>query len=198
VEVGRLARQYEVPRPDDAAAEADAVFTAIFDEYFGRIHRYLIAVVHDSQLAEDLAQETFVKVYQTLRMSPAASASAPPVVRNLNAWLYTIATNTAFSALRRRRLFGWLPLYASSEVERKTTDHPLEEVVGDRGLLRQALAQLPRSDVSCLLLRFQEGLSYEEMAAVFGSSVPAMKMRLSRARAAFREIYLRLSQEANA
>jgi RNA polymerase sigma-70 factor (ECF subfamily) len=63
--------------------------------------------------------------------------------------------------------------------------------------LRLALARLPKRDAAYLLLYFQQGLTYPELATVLGVTVPAAKMRLSRARAAFREIYLSLSEESS-
>jgi RNA polymerase sigma factor (sigma-70 family) len=72
------------------------------------------------------------------------------------------------------------------------------ERFGEREMLDQALAQLSRADAACLLLRFQQGLKYSELAVALGVSIPAARMRLSRARVAFRESYLRLSQEESA
>jgi RNA polymerase sigma-70 factor (ECF subfamily) len=160
-------------------------FEAIFDEYHLRICRYLCSLVGDLDLAEDLAQQTFVKAYRAL------TRASPP--DNLKAWLYTIATNTAISALRRRRLIQWLPLGANAAA--KAPGH--EARLGERQILQQALDRLPRGDAACLLLRFQHGLSYAELADILGSSIPAARMRLCRARAAFREIYLQLDQEVS-
>ena len=161
-------------------------FEAIFDEYHLRICRYLCSLVDDLDLAEDLAQQTFVKAYRSL------ARSGPP--DNLKAWLYAIATNTALSALRRRKLIQWLPFRAQAEAARAPGQDP-EARLGERELLQQALDQLPRRDAACLLLRFQHGLSYAELAEILGTSIPAARMRLSRARAVFREIYLQLDQE---
>jgi RNA polymerase sigma-70 factor, ECF subfamily len=171
-------------------AERDAAqdFGNVFDTYHARIYRYLWSLVGNADQAEDLAQDTFVKAYKALRRG-----SAP---ENVNAWLYAIATNTAFSALRRRRLIEWLPIPGNREVERKVGQGDHAARTGERELIFQALSTLPKGDAACLLLRFQQSLSYAELAEVLGTSVPAAKMRLSRARAAFREAYLRLGQEA--
>ncbi len=163
-------------------------FAAVFDEYHVRLCRYLCSLVGDGDLAEDLAQQTFVKAYKAL-----VAGTAP---ESLGAWLYAIATRTAISALRRRRLIAWLPL-GMSNAARQGAAREHEARLGERELLGQVLARLPKADAACLLLRFQQGLSYEELAAVLGTSVPAARMRTSRARAAFREAYLRLEREAS-
>ena len=99
-----LSRLEKVRRGDVEA------FADIFEEYHLRICRYLCSLVNDGDLAEDLAQQTFVKAYKAL------VKGSPP--GNLNAWLYTIATNTALSALRRRRLIAWLPIHGSAQAAR--------------------------------------------------------------------------------
>jgi RNA polymerase sigma-70 factor, ECF subfamily len=173
-----------------AKVSETAAFAAVFEGYQARIFRYLRSLVGEPALAEDLAQDTFVKAYKAL------AQGHPP--DNLNAWLYAIATNTALSALRRRRLIAWLPLQASPEAHEKPGAADHEGATGEQELINQVLAALPKTDAACLWLRFQHDLSYAELAHVLGTTVPAAKMRLSRARAAFRELYLRLNQEAEA
>ena len=107
---------------------------------------------------------------------------------NLQAWLFTIATNTALSALRRRRRIAWLPLLDRYPAPARRLR--LGGAVGDRELLQAALDRLPREQAALLLLRLHYGLSYEELAPLFGGSVGAVKTRLSRARRAFREAYV--------
>lgn len=175
----------------DGATERDGEqeFAAIFDAYSVRIYRYLCSLLRDPALAEDLAQDTFVKAYRALRHLP------PP--ENLNAWLYAIATNTALSVLRRRRLIAWLPLFGSAETAEQVTTQDVAAAAGERDLIQRTMALLPKSDVACLLLRFEHGLDYAEVAVALGTTVQAARMRVSRARAAFREAYLRLSQEGD-
>jgi len=181
-----VATQYR-SAPLQKARDGDmASFEAIFEAYHQRICRYLSSLVNDLELAEDLAQQTFLKAYRAL-----GRGSSPD---NLQAWLYAIATNTALSALRRRRLIRWLPFGPQAErAASPELDHDAR--LGQQELLRLALAKLPPGDVACLLLRLQQGLSYGELAETLGTSIPAARMRVSRARAAFREAYLRLSEE---
>ncbi len=164
-------------------------FAAIFEQYHLSIYRYLRRLVGDADLAEDLAQQTFVKAFRALTQNP------PP--DNLHAWLYAIATNTALSALRRRRLIAWLPFQTSPEEMHPAAGPDQETLLGERELLAQALDRLPKRDAACLLLHFQQGLSCAELAAVLDVSLSAAKMRLYRARAAFCEAYLQLKQEVD-
>jgi len=79
----------------------------------------------------------------------------------------------------------------------RTAPREEEGRLGERELLAQALAHLSKADAASLLLRFQQGLSYEELAEALGTSPAAARMRLSRARAAFREAYLQLEREVS-
>lgn len=165
-------------------------FATIFEQYRSRIYRYLCHLVHDAELAEDLAQETFLKAYRAL-----SQKSRP---ENMSAWLYAIASNTAFSALRRRKLIAWLPFHGNAEVARKAARSSHEARLGERELVAQALAKLPERDAACLLLHFEQGLSCAEVAEVLGMSPTAAKTRLYRARAAFCRAYQGLSREVEA
>jgi RNA polymerase sigma-70 factor (ECF subfamily) len=174
---------------DAAKIESPTNFSAIFETYYARILRYLDALLRDSRLAEDLTQDTFVKAYQAL-----ARGATP---ENLNAWLHAIATNTAISALRRRRILAWLPLPTGENTDQRAPNRDLADQSADKDLLLRALARMSKLDAACLLLRFQQDLSYDELRHVLGLSIPAAKMRLCRARASFREIYLSLNPEAD-
>lgn len=183
-----MAMEWRVTLSEGLERGDAGAFAAIFDQYHQRMCRYLDSLVADGDLAEDLAQQTFVKAYRAL-----ARGDRP---QNLSAWLYAIATRTALSALRRRRLIAWLPLAAGDAV-RRTAPREEEGRLGERELLAQALAHLSKADAASLLLRFQQGLSYEELAEALGTSPAAARMRLSRARAAFREACLQLEREVS-
>lgn len=182
METGFQAPTRASTRPNDVID-----FATIFDTYHARLLRYLDTLLRDPSLAEDVAQDTFLKAYQALERGA--------VPENLNAWLYAIATNTALSSLRRRRVLGWFPLARDPEPEAVDHSEGLDERAAKKELILTALACLSKLDAACLLLRFQQGLSYGELAVVLKVSLPAAKMRLCRARASFRAIYVFLSSE---
>jgi len=184
-----VAMNREASRTATARATVALDFAAVFETYHARILRYLDTLVRDYRLAEDLTQDTFLKAYRAL------ARGSPP--ENLNAWLYTIATNTALSALRRRRILSWVPFSSNDDPDGTVRAGDFADHSAETDLLLRALARLSKSDAACLLLRFQQGLSYEEVAQALDLSIPAAKMRLSRARASFRTIYLSLRSEAD-
>jgi RNA polymerase sigma-70 factor (ECF subfamily) len=158
-------------RRGDAAA-----FTAIFERYHHRIVNYLYGLVHDRELANDLAQDSFLKAYKALPRMDDDLRLAP--------WLYRIAGNTAFSALRRRKLIRWLPLL-NDGIETSSADGAIVEAEA----VHRALAKLPPKYAAPLLLHSHEGLSCNEIAEIIGISPGAVKTRLFRAREAFRVAY---------
>jgi len=157
----------------------DADFELLFREYQEPILNYLYRLVGDAARAEELAQDTFVKAYGALSRLPAEA--------NRRAWVYRIATNTAYDELRRRRLVRWLPL--------KEMDRPLaspsrpEETTIESDAVQLALSTLPQGQRAVLVLYSVQGYSTKEIAQMLGISQGAVKTRLCRSRVAFRAAY---------
>lgn len=162
------------------AAEAG---TELAVELFERFHRnilvYLYGLVHEAQWAQDLTQETFLRVLR--------ARSSLPEVTNPRAWLYRVATNVALNALKRRRRLTWLPLQASDR--EPAPGSGLAERVGERSALEDALASLPPGYRAALLLHKRDGLSTSEVAAVLGLTEAAARKRIYRAIEMLRRAY---------
>ena len=171
---------------DRAQAGNSAAFTALFDQYQRPIVNYLYRMVNDREVAEDLAQDTFLKAYRAI------DRTDPDL--NFRAWIYRIATNTAMSYFRRKRLLQWIPFGPGTPDRGK--DLRLAERVGESQLIEQALAKIGPSHSSILLLRHHQGLSIDEMAEALGIKPNAAKVRLFRARKAFAQAYEALTSES--
>ncbi len=163
-----------------SAAEAGTELTV---ELFERFHRdilaYLYGLVREQQWAQDLTQETFLRVLR-------ARASLPEVT-NPRAWLYRVATNVALNALKRRRRFAWLPIRASDRQPGPVPD--FADDIGERSALEEALASLPPGYRAALLLNKRDGLSTAEVAQVLGLSEAAARKRIYRAMEMLRQAY---------
>jgi RNA polymerase sigma-70 factor (ECF subfamily) len=158
------------------AGEMDA-FEEIMQRYENRILRYLSGAVGNAEVAEELCQETFLAAY---RAFPRTSDDL-----RLSSWLHTIALNRARSYHRRRRLKTFLPL---------TDDHAsaaadLQQSVVARDSVLRALSRLPKAYREPLLLQLGSGLTCKDIGEVLGCSEGAVKVRLMRARQAFRREY---------
>jgi len=155
-------------------------FDEIFARYQGPIYRYILGMVGDVEQAQDLAQDTFVKVYGAL---PRSGYVALP------AWLYRIAARTALDALRRRRLVRWLPLREGDDEPCGAGEVNLPTRCAAREGIAHALARLSPTQRACLLLRARDGLSIDEIADILRLSPGNVKVTLSRAKARFRRAY---------
>jgi RNA polymerase sigma-70 factor (ECF subfamily) len=161
-----------------ARAGDPIAFERLFERYHAPILNYLHRMVGDRALAEDLAQDAFIKAYRAL-------ASTRPDLA-FKAWLYRIATNTAISHLRRRKLVKWIPFVPGFD---QATGDSVERSVGRRHDVEQALAKIPQHYAAALLLRHYQGLSLAETAQALDITENAAKLRLFRARKAFAAAY---------
>ena len=164
------------------AGSADA-FRLLVERYQRPILSLITRMVHDPALAEDLAQEVFVKAYHKLRTYDPR--------RKLSSWLFKIAHNTAIDQLRRASL-KIVPLEATaSDGEESWEILPADEKQGPgqraeraetMAQLETALGRLSPTYREILLLRFREGLAYHEIAEVTGLAMGTVKVQLHRAR----------------
>ena len=161
------------------AREGDQIaFGRLFEQYHAPILNYLHRMVGDRAMAEDLTQDTFIKAYNAL------PETRPDLA--FKAWLYRIATNTAISHLRRKKIVQWVPFLADHD---RPGEESIERIVTRQTDIERTLAKLPKHYAAVLLLRHYQGLSLAETAAALGITENAAKLRLFRARKAFAEVY---------
>ena len=151
----------------------------LYEEYQRPVLAYLTRLVSDREAAEDLCQETFIKAMRGWEgRDPSASVAA---------WLYRIATNTAYDYLRRRRRIRFMPLI---DIDTPPSGaHSMESRLDEEEPVQRALAQLPAMYRLPLVLHSCEGRSTQEIADPMGVSNSASKTRLLRAPERFREGY---------
>ncbi|MDO7853210.1 RNA polymerase sigma factor [Hymenobacter convexus] len=167
---------------------SEAAFRTLVEQYQDRIYRVVFSLLRSPEEAEDVAQEVFVEVHQTIgRFRGEAS---------LSTWLYRLATSRALKNLRRARAKKRFAYFTSllgfgNEVlhEAPTHAHPLALLEGQQqlGLLLEHIARLPGQQQVAFTLRHEQELSYEQIAAVLNTTVPAVESLLFRARKTLRE-----------
>lgn len=164
------------------SAEHDATLVAeLFEQHRSAIFAYVCRLTADRSLAEELTQETFLRVFEAReRLSQVA---------NLRAWVFRIATNTTFTALRRRKRYAWLPWETVEKVPAR--DQDIAERVGLEDAVETALASLSPQYRAPLLLFSHYGFSVAETAAILGISEGAVKTRVYRGKEMFQQAYQR-------
>ena len=152
-------------------------FDSLFQKLYPSLFRYLHRLTGDADVADDIAQEAFMRL---LRQSLPEAEVRP--------WLFTVAMNLvrdhARKVERRSRLLTTAPVLVSST--------PLPDEAVERseqvGLVRAALEQLSVRDQQLLLMR-EEGFKYEEIARVIGVAPASVGTLIARALRRFAEFY---------
>src|SRR5436190_11920822 len=159
----------------------DRAFTAIHDRYRDRLlafaRRLLAGTGHD---AEDVIQDSFIRALAGLRATDADM--------NLRPWLYMIVRNRATDDLRR-------PARVAAELDDVAHLRPVEDAdpavrVVARERFRsvvEGIGRLPERQRVALVMREMDGASHVEMSQALGTTVPATKSLLVRARGALEE-----------
>ena len=150
-----------------------AAFELLLDRYRDKVFRLAISVLREGSRAEEVTQETFLKLWKAL---PAYDGRAA-----LSTWLYTIARNTCLSAVRAESYRATLQLTDCAEP-------PVVETVSRNTEIKQLLERLPAIQRQIITLFYlQEGSVYE-VAQLLGLPEGTVKSHLHRARRALAEL----------
>lgn len=167
-----------------------AALSAFYEAYFDRIYAFVHRLVGRDALAEDLTQDVFVQLQQSI--------STYDPERPLDPWVFTVASNKVRDFWRSRRHKLERREVALAEDERAEPEdepsaspsRPMERRELDE-LLGRAVAELPPSMKSALLLR-SEGFTFEEIASMLERKEDAVRKRYSRAIEALRRALAKL------
>jgi len=177
------------PQPTDARLVDDTkrgdrgAFGQLVHRYERRLMRVILRFVNDVDLAEDLAQETFLRVFERLEQFDPSRRFSP--------WLFRIGVNLALDYHRRRRRRLWTVLFTDKCSERwpdpKSKDPRPEQDLQQE--VRQVISQLPEKYSTVLLLRDLENFSTSEIAAILDRREATIRWRLAEARNRFQELW---------
>jgi RNA polymerase sigma-70 factor (ECF subfamily) len=169
----------------EGAANGADLISALAERHYISILNYLYQLVRDRRLAEDLAQDTFLRAFD--------KRDQLPEIGNQRAWLYRVATNLAINAVKRRSRFVWLPWAILDSLHSREANP--EEQSSQRSSVENALAALSLPYRIPLLLRDQFGFSIGEIASALGITEDNVSVRLHRARQMFAEAYKQEERE---
>ena len=164
-------------------------FEMVFARYWEHVYRILRRLVVDPAEAEDLALETFVRLYQRLPIEE------PDF--QLGGWLYRVATNLGLRSIRSFKRREQYELTAGkSALEETQESHPADvfSQKEEQSLARRALAQMNERQSQLLVLRYS-GLAYKEIALALELSPSSIGPLLLRAEREFEARYRALIQE---
>jgi RNA polymerase sigma-70 factor (ECF subfamily) len=175
----------------------EAAYRELIRRYERPVFSLILRMVRDRQLAEDLAQETFIKALNAI-------GSYRPEFK-FSSWIFKIANNAAIDHLRRRELdtlsIDGAPHATSAEDIEATALQ-----IGDRGetplaelearelgtAIERAIGRLRPEYRSCIMLRHVEGMAYEEIAQLLDLPLGTVKTYIHRARHELRDMLAHL------
>jgi RNA polymerase sigma-70 factor, ECF subfamily len=152
----------------DTAAAVVGETRALFEQHGAALYRFATAMLRHTQDAEDVVQETFLKLLQHLEAGGNRD--------NLRGWLFTVAAHAARD--RQRRRSRWLPWTVDHDDAVEPAALPDED--GRQRALRASLRHVSARDRLLLALRAQ-GLSYREIASAAGVNETSVGQFLARA-----------------
>jgi RNA polymerase sigma-70 factor (ECF subfamily) len=166
-----------------AQANQPGAFEALYTRYRIRLYNFIRRFIGDQPSAEDIFQETFLRVYRDRhRYEPRAAVTT---------WLYTIARNLCLHEIekRSRRQSASVGPRNSVNALALPTDNPLSqlEAADTAARVAHAVALLPPAEREVLILARYEGLPNSQIAAIVGKSEGAVRVALSRALTALRD-----------
>jgi RNA polymerase sigma-70 factor, ECF subfamily len=166
-------------------------FTELVGRYQARLLNFVYRTTGDRERAEDLVQETFIRVYRHLHRFDQS--------KKFSTWVYTIASNLAKNELRNRSR-NPLVLFQTIRKNHESDSKPLEWEDNTyrpddlfrkrhlRALVESAVDQLPEHHRTVFILREMEGKTYEEIAEITSCNLGTVKSRLNRARNNFAQV----------
>ena len=154
-------------------------FAELVQRYEGRVRGYCLMMFSNHTMAEDAAQEVFIKAYYALAQFRGNSS--------FSTWLYRISVNHCTDTLRkavRRRTESWEALLEKEgeRIEALFVTSPDVEGAERVDLIAKLLSHLPERSRTMLVLREIHGLNYQELAETLDCSIDAVKSGLKRAR----------------
>jgi RNA polymerase sigma-70 factor (ECF subfamily) len=184
-----------------ARSGSETAYRELLDRYQRPVFSLVYRMVRDRERAEDLSQETFIKVFNHLdRYNPSYKFSS---------WIFKIASNLAIDSLRKKEiktvsLDGSRHAETADQAEStritvESKDESPEERLEAKELgqeIEQAIGELRSEYRTAILLRHVEGRPYEEIAEIMGIPLGTVKTYIHRARGELRETLAHLRIEA--
>lgn len=168
-------------RSDRRNRLSESDFNPIFLEHWDRIYRVLYRLTGDPAEAEDLALETFTRLWH----------QPPATAENLGGWLYRVACNLGYNslrALRRREHYESRAAAGPADDAQATGLERESETRLEHHKVRQVLKRMNDRQAKILILR-HSGLSYREIAAALGLNPASIGNLLLRAEQQFEKMY---------
>lgn len=157
------------------ANQSGVYFDLLYGRYIDKVYSKCISLLKDEPLAEDAAQEIFLKIFLNLSKFNHKS--------KFSTWVYSITYNYCIDLIRKRKKKQNLISGSSddvADVPEEVNDKELLEM--ELGRLQKVLEEIPVQDKAVLLMKYREDMSIKEISVVLDKSESAIKMKIKRAK----------------
>ena len=156
-----------------SASNPSQCFETLYKRYFGKVYRRCLSMTRDHELAQDFTHDIFLKVFAKLDAFQQRSS--------FSTWLYAISFNYCSDQLRlaKRLKFDSLDNLLKQDIPEADVAQLHEEMLQ---LVKDSLVRLSMNDQALLQLKYEDGLSIDEIAGLYSLKGCTVKMRLKRSR----------------
>ncbi|MBA2938616.1 RNA polymerase sigma factor [Paenibacillus sp. CGMCC 1.16610] len=156
----------------------DAAFNALYEQYYTDVYYFTYSVLKDHFLAQDAVQETFLKVFRYFNSIKVEEKKA--------SWLFTITRNTAIDFYRKRLKSLEISHDKMESIAIAAEAEALKNM--EKKSIHEQISALEPQFQQSLLLVYEHGLTYEQLAAHQNTTVSAVKSKLHRAKKKLRSL----------
>ncbi len=150
------------------AGQADRMFNEMVRRYHSRIYWVARRMVKSHEDADDIAQEVFVRAYQSLENFRGESA--------IYTWLYRITVNLSINHLRKQKIRKLVDITDYIPFLAKDADQDSGVVRKENvSLIEEAIDTLPEKQRAVFIMRYYDEMPYEQISAILGTSVGGLK-----------------------
>ncbi|AXT57070.1 sigma-70 family RNA polymerase sigma factor [Aquimarina sp. AD1] len=155
------------------------MMSILFDRYHIRIFNFLLKMTRDKDVSQDITQEVFYKAIKYRKSYKKGKFSS---------WIYTIARNIFSDHYQNQKNKDQRLDEIEYKIERKETDHIEKEEIKEQ--LDNALKELNPNDRELVIMNRYQGIKYQEIAEITGSTTGAVKTKVHRAIHKLKDHYL--------
>lgn len=155
-------------------------FETLYNRYVDKVYRQCLSMTQDSEKAQDFTHDIFIKVFDKLDAFQQRSS--------FSTWIYSIAYNYCADQIRLSKRLTTTTL--DEQLEQHLPDSR-EAVIHEEAmqLVKRALENLSTEEQTLLRLKYEEGVSIDELARMYNIKISAVKMRLKRSRDRIQQFY---------
>lgn len=159
----------------------ESALSVLVDRYLTDVYSFALKLTHDPQAAEDIAQESFIKAWKNIRRFLPGNS--------FQAWVFTIARNTALDYLRKKKEFPLSDVHAALLVDEELLPDKLFARAENQRYVQGLLAELNPDYREVLSLRYSSNLTFAEIGTILKRPLHTVKSQHRRALVALARVH---------